>query len=62
MLPTPTGAAVGPDWALGLAFGLGGLAGVYLGARLQKRVPQDWLKALLALLLAGLALRYAWPG
>lgn len=62
VLPTPTGAAVGPDWALGLAFGLGGLAGVYLGARLQKRVPQDWLKALLALLLAGLALRYAWPG
>lgn len=62
VLPTTTGAAVRPDWALGLAFGLGGLAGVYLGARLQKRVPQDWLKALLALLLAGLALRYAWPG
>lgn len=62
VLPTPTGAAVRPDWALGLAFGLGGLAGAYLGARLQKRVPQDWLKALLALLLAELALRYVWPG
>lgn len=62
VLPAPTGTAVRPDWALGLAFGLGGLAGAYLGARLQKRVPQDWLKALLALLLAGLALRYVWPG
>lgn len=62
VLPTPTGAAVRPDWTLGLAFSLGGLAGAYLGARLQKRGPQDWLKALLALLLAGLALRYVWPG
>lgn len=62
VLPAPAGVSVRPDWALGLAFGLGGLAGSYLGARLQKRVPQRWLKAFLALLLAGLALRYAWPG
>ena len=62
VLPAPTGVTVRPDWALGLAFGLGGLAGAYLGARLQKRVPQPWLRAGLALLLAGLALRYAWPG
>jgi uncharacterized membrane protein YfcA len=62
LLPAPAGVAVRPDWALGLAFGLGGLVGTYLGARLQKRVPQRWLKAMLTLLLAGLALRYAWPG
>jgi len=61
-LPAPAGVTARPDWALGLAFGLGGLAGAYLGARLQKRVPQGWLKGLLALGLAGLALRYAWPG
>lgn len=61
-LPAPAGVTVRPDWVLGLAFGLGGLAGAYLGARLQKRVPQRWLKGLLALLLTGLALRYAWPG
>lgn len=61
-LPAPAGVATRPDWALGLAFGVGGLAGAYLGARLQKWVPQRWLKGGLALLLAGLALRYAWPG
>ena len=61
-LPAPAGVAVRPDWALGLAFGVGGLAGAYLGARMQKRVPQRLLKGLLGLLLLALALRYAWPG
>lgn len=60
-LPAPAGVAVQPDWALGLAYGVGGLAGAYLGARMQKWVPQRALKGLLALLLAGLALRYVWP-
>ena len=31
--------AVAPDWPLGLLFGLGGAAGMYCGARLQKHVP-----------------------
>jgi uncharacterized membrane protein YfcA len=61
-LPAPAGVAVRPDWALGLAFGVGGLAGAYLGAHMQKRVPQRLLKGLLGLLLLALALRYAWPG
>ncbi len=60
-LPAPAGLVVRPDWALGLAYGVGGLAGTYLGARCQRRVPQRRLKAWLALLLAGLALYYAWP-
>lgn len=62
VLPAPHDVAVRPDWALGLSFGLGGLVGAYLGARLQRRVPWAWLKGLLALLLASLAVRYAWPG
>lgn len=61
-LPAPAGVTVGPDWLLGLAFGLGGLVGAYLGARCQRHVPQRRLKGFLALLLLGLALRYAWPG
>jgi uncharacterized membrane protein YfcA len=61
-LPAPAGVTARPDWALGLSFGLGGLAGTYLGARLQKRVPQGWLKGLLGLVLSGLAMGYAWPG
>lgn len=60
-LPAPAGVAVRPDWALGLAFGIGGLAGAYLGARLQKRVSQKALKTALALLLLTLAIAYLWP-
>jgi uncharacterized membrane protein YfcA len=60
-LPAPAGVAVRPDWALGVAFGAGGLVGTYLGARMQKRVPQRTLKGFLALLLLGLAIHYAWP-
>lgn len=36
----------------GLAFGVGGLAGIYLGARMQKRVSRWHLKGGLAVLLA----------
>lgn len=61
-LPAPAGVAVRPDWALGLAFGVGGLVGAYLGARMQKRVSQRTLKGFLAVLLIGLAIHYAWPG
>lgn len=60
-LPAPAGVAVRPDWALGVAFGVGGLVGAYLGARMQKRVSQRALKGFLALLLLGLAIHYAWP-
>jgi hypothetical protein len=60
-LPAPPGVSAGADWLLGLAFGGGGLVGAYLGARLQRHIPQRWLKGLLGLLLLGLALSYAWP-
>ena len=35
-----------PDWRLGLLLGLGGMAGMYLGARCQKHVPATALKYL----------------
>jgi len=40
--------AVAPDWALGVLFGVGGMAGMYCGARLQKFVPARVIKWLLA--------------
>lgn len=58
LLPAPAGVATQPDWALGLLFGLGGFAGMYFGARCQKRVPQKTLKLLLGLLLMFLAGHY----
>jgi uncharacterized membrane protein YfcA len=48
-----------PDWTLGIAIGLGGLAGAYLGARLQSRLPELLLRRGLGLLALGLGLRYA---
>ena len=58
LLPAPPGLATHPDWALGLLFGAGGFAGMYLGARFQKRVPQKTLKLLLGMLLLLLAGHY----
>ncbi|MFN3885090.1 MAG: sulfite exporter TauE/SafE family protein [Rhodocyclaceae bacterium] len=57
-LPSPTGMPAIPDWLLGLLFGLGGLAGMYLGARTQKHVGQRTLKIGLALVMTGLASGY----
>jgi hypothetical protein len=57
-LPAPTGMATQPDWLLGVLFGLGGMAGMYLGARTQKRVNQRVLKIGLAVVLTGLSSGY----
>ncbi len=52
------GTAVSPDWLLGGLFGLGGLVGMYLGARCQKYVPERLIKSVLAAILLSVALRY----
>ncbi|GIM30106.1 UPF0721 transmembrane protein [Clostridium polyendosporum] len=44
-------ASVSPDWLLGLLFGLGGLIGTYLGAYLQKFLPEKVVKILLVFLI-----------
>jgi uncharacterized membrane protein YfcA len=38
------GGAVAPEWGLGLALGAGGLAGSYLGARMQPRIPEALIR------------------
>ena len=50
--------AVSPDWLLGLLFGLGGMGGMYLGARAQKFVPAKLIKGLLVIILLYLAVTY----
>lgn len=58
------GQAIAPDWSLGLLFGLGGMCGMYGGARLQKYVPARAIKTMLCLILLGTAGKYAlsfWP-
>lgn len=46
---------VSPDWSLGIACGLGGLAGGWLGASLQPRIPERALRLLLGVLALALA-------
>jgi len=53
------GAAVRPDWLLGLLFGAGGAAGMYAGAALQRHLPQRKIKIVLLVLLVFVAGKYA---
>jgi uncharacterized membrane protein YfcA len=39
--------SVAPDWRLGAIFGIGGILGMYLGARTQKYVPPRVIKGML---------------
>ena len=60
LLSTREPGHVGPDWAVGLAVGLGGLLGSYTGARLQPHLPEEGLRRLLGAL--ALAVSCATPG
>jgi hypothetical protein len=50
--------SVAPDWLLGILFGLGGLGGMYLGARFQKFVPAKAIKWMLAGIIVLTATKY----
>jgi uncharacterized membrane protein YfcA len=58
-LTTLVGAStVKPDWVLGTLFGIGGLFGTYLGARIQKFIPERLIRFLLGGVSIALAIRY----
>lgn len=50
--------SVAPDWLLGILFGTGGMAGMYLGARCQKFVPAKAIKWMLASVMVFTAAKY----
>jgi hypothetical protein len=50
--------SVAPDWLLGILFGVGGMAGMYLGARCQKFVPAKAIKWILTGIIIFTALKY----
>lgn len=52
------GPRLAPDWLLGGLFGLGGMSGMYLGARLQKKIPSLAIEILLCLITLAMALNY----
>lgn len=47
-----------PDWLLGILFGVGGMAGMYCGARCQKFVPAKAIKWMLAVIITLTAVKY----
>ncbi|BBO80842.1 hypothetical protein DSCO28_14080 [Desulfosarcina ovata subsp. sediminis] len=50
--------SVAPDWLLGALFGVGGMVGMYLGARCQKFVPAKAIKWMLAGIIIFTAIKY----
>jgi uncharacterized membrane protein YfcA len=50
--------SIAPRWRVGIACGLGGLVGGYLGARLQPRLPDRTLRLLLGILAVALSVLY----
>ncbi len=50
--------SIAPDWSVGIAIGLGGLAGGYVGTGLQSRIPEIALKRTLGVVAMALAIRY----
>ena len=56
--PLYPGMSVAPDWLLGVLFGIGGMAGMYLGARCQKFVPARAIKWMLAGIIVLTAMKY----
>lgn len=58
IMPARGGLSTSPDWLLGILFGIGGLIGMYLGARFQKFVPQRVIKLILGLIITFLSIGY----
>src|ERR1700685_4280194 len=53
---------VSPDWPTGVALGIGGLAGGYAGARLQRRLPDVLIRGVMGVLVIAIGGRYLWAG
>ncbi len=58
MAPFIPDMAVAPDWRLGILFGLGGFAGMYCGARMQRFVPARLIKTILTFCILYTGLHY----
>ena len=53
---------VAPDWPTGIALGIGGIAGGYVGARMQSRLPDTLIRRVVGILAIAIAAQYLWSG
>jgi hypothetical protein len=58
LIPLKGGITASPDWLLGILFGIGGLCGMYLGARVQKHMPERFIKLILSFVILIVAGKY----
>jgi uncharacterized protein len=61
-LTSNSGASIAPDWGVGVAAGMGGIVGAYLGASIQHRIPDGRLRQLLGVVALAIAARYLYLG
>jgi uncharacterized membrane protein YfcA len=54
--------SVAPDWPTGIALGVGGLAGAYTGARIQRHLPDMLIRRVMGVLVVAIGARYLWSG
>ena len=54
--------SVAPDWATGIALGIGGLAGGYVGARMHARMNETIIRRLLGIVIVAIGIRYLVAG
>jgi uncharacterized protein len=54
--------SVAPDWPTGIALGIGGLAGAYTGARIQRHLPDTLIRRVMGVLVVAIGARYLWSG
>lgn len=59
-LATQSHGSISPDWPVGIALGVGGLGGGYIGARLQPRLPELAVRRVLGVIVLAIGIRYAW--
>jgi uncharacterized membrane protein YfcA len=57
-LLVPGSQSASPDWLLGLSLGIGGFAGIYLGARLQRFLSSGIIKLILAISIIIVVIKY----
>jgi uncharacterized membrane protein YfcA len=54
--------SIAPDWPTGIALGIGGLAGAYTGARIQRHLPDALIRRVMGVLVVAIGVRYLWSG